>query len=133
MIQNGANPHLRNFDGQTEYEMHQLSGSISSSISQSVYFQTAEFKNKQFLSPMMYKAGVFPGNFKEVIGKGGEGTVIIGNWNGVESAFKFVRIYEQNEIDNQKEYYLSEIMANINKRLRTVKNDLLYFFGKEIY
>ena len=59
-----------------------------------------------------YTNGVFPGDFKEIIGKGGEGHVISGKWMGIDAAFKFI------EIKNQKApKYVDDGLEELKKRL----------------
>ena len=48
--------------------------------SKSIYFPIVDFKNKTLLGPWQYKNGVFPGKFNRLIGSGGEGYVLEGEW-----------------------------------------------------
>ena len=42
--------------------------------------------------PCSYSRGVFNGNFQREIGRGAFGTVLKGEWEGMDAAFKFVEI-----------------------------------------
>ena len=42
-----------------------------------------------------YQNGVYPSQFGQTIGSGGEGVVVGGFWHGEEAAFKFVPIRAQ--------------------------------------
>ena len=77
----------------------------------SVYFSV--YPDESYPTEMQeawfYKNGVFPGEFKEIIGKG---RVISGKWMGNDVAFKFI------EIKNQK--YQKDVdlgLEDLKKRL----------------
>ena len=63
----------------------------------SVYFSIYPDENypEELQLPWYYTNGVFPGNFKERIGKGSEGYVISGTWIGDNAAYKFVEIKDE--------------------------------------
>ena len=104
MIDKGANPFVINYDGETEYKKWSLSGeSLSNLPRKSFYFPVRKFPGFP-QKPWHYENGVFQGQFGDVIGRGGEGTVIGGVFNGEKVAYKFVEIgrssfYEKAEED----------------------------------
>ena len=59
-----------------------------------------------------YQNGVYPGQFGQIIGSGGEGVVVSGFWHGEEAAFKFVPMKAK-----QKAMYAKDGLADLAKRL----------------
>ena len=100
MIDKGANPFIKDCDGDTGYDFYSLSSSnlINLPKSKSVYFPIVDFKNKTLLGPWQYKTGVFPGKFNRLIGSGGEGYVLEGEWDNKKAAFKCVDVGKQEYI-----------------------------------
>ena len=92
MIDKGFNPFILSgvVDGYTEYKIRSLS-SLSNLPRKSCYFPVKAFSGFP-LNPWNYENGVFQGQFGDVIGQGGEGTVIGGLFNGEKVAYKFVEI-----------------------------------------
>ena len=80
---------------------------------ESIFFQVKSFPSGNLTSPFHYETGVYPGQFGRVIGKGGEGVVIQGQWNNEAAAFKFVTIKDQKFTG-----LVSDSLANMNARLR---------------
>ena len=97
MIDSGANPFIVDYEGNTEFDMWSFSGFTIPLLPKSVYFSI--YPDESYPSDIQrawyYSNGVFPGNFDELIGKGGEGYVVSGKWMGVEAAFKFAEIRNQ--------------------------------------
>ena len=92
MIDKGANPFVVDYYGRTEYKMRSLSDESLSNLPQkSCYFPVRKFPGFPH-NPWNYENGVFQGRFGDVIGRGGEGIVIGGVFNGEKMAFKFVEI-----------------------------------------
>ena len=136
MIDNGANPYIVTYGGNTEFYIHDL-GSLSNLPTQkSVYFTTRRIvgeseSNPDFDDPWFYKTGVFDGKFDELIGQGASGTVISGDWAGKKAAFKFVPIGKQ-----EKQEYASDAMKILNDKLSemtsiqaTKGSKVVKFFG----
>ena len=73
-----------------------------------------------------YTNGVFPGEFEEIIGKGGEGHVISGKWMGVGAAFKFIEIKNQKfqEIVRKGQEDLKNRLTELNA-LKTTKGSCI--------
>ena len=61
-----------------------------------------------------YKNGVFPGHFEDVLGKGGEGVVIQGEWHGKHAAFKFSPVKHTDPIRKVPE----KIKARVEQAIR---------------
>ena len=82
MIDKGANPFIKDGNDDTYYDTFSLSSSnlINMPKSKSIYFPIVDFENKTLLGPWQYKNGVFPGKFNRLIGSGGEGYVLEGEW-----------------------------------------------------
>ena len=113
MIDLGANPHIRNAEGATQYDLFGLSNLKNSPSVKSVFYPIKKFQNGNFGEPWCYKTGVYDGKFGRVIGKGGEGTVIQGEWNGQPAAYKFV---EMKGLKCREDY--EDVMADMNERLK---------------
>ena len=94
MIDSGANPFIVDFEGNTQFDKWSFSGFTIPLLPKSVYFSI--YPDESYPSDIQrawyYSNGVFPGNFDELIGKGGEGYVVSGKWMGVDAAFKFAEI-----------------------------------------
>ena len=84
----GANPNVILYTGKSQYGKRSgLSALKNIPKLKSVYFQLREF-NSDMPSAWEYKTGVFnQGNFGQVRGSGGEGTVIEGLWQNRKAAF----------------------------------------------
>ena len=126
------NPHVVNFDDTTEYDICGLSKSNLSNIPKvkSIWFTVDNWT---------YTSGVFPGDFEEKLGSGGEGTVIRGKWNGEPAAFKFVRI-EEDEIPQRRSETVEAGLKDLNKRLNEMEQltsiespTIIKFFGHYVY
>ena len=66
---------------------------------------------ESLLEPYRYLNGVLNGQFKRVVGHGGEGSVLEGIWCGVKAAYKFV------PIENMKNQGYDENMGELRRRL----------------
>ena len=113
MIDNGANPHIRNANGTVQYDLFGLSYLKNVPSVKSVFYPIKNFSSGNLGDPWYYKTGVYDGKYGQVIGKGGEGIVIRGEWNGEQAAYKFVQI---KGLKFGKNY--DEVMADVNKRLK---------------
>ena len=113
MIDLGANPYIRNIKGETNYDFYGLSNLNNLPSIKSVFFPIKKFSTGNLGEPWCYTTGVYDGKFGRVIGKGGEGTVIEGEWNGKPAAFKFVQI---KGLKMNKTY--SDAMTDMNERLK---------------
>ena len=79
----------------------------------SVFYPIKKFSTGNLGEPWYYTTGVNDGKFGRVIGKGGEGTVVEGDWNGQPAAYKFVEI---KGLKRGKNY--SDMLADMNERLK---------------
>ena len=113
MIDLGANPHIRDVNGDTNYDNFGLSNLNNLPSVKSVFFSIKKFSTGNVGEPWYYTTGVYDGKFGRVISKGGEGTVIQGEWNGQPAAFKFVQM---KGLKFREKY--SDNMADINERLK---------------
>ena len=113
MINRGANPHVRQFDNESQYEMYSLDSLSNVPTIESIYYPIKSFPSGNLPKPFNYITGVYPGKYGRVIGKGGEGTVIEGEWGNEPCAFKFV------EVRNQKfKQLVSDQLEDMNAQLR---------------
>ena len=94
MIDHGVNPFIVHYAGSTEYNDWSLSSLSNLPQQKSIYFLVKPFDALQH-EPWHYETGVFPGQFDDVIGSGGEGVVLAGILNGEEVAYKYVDIGKQ--------------------------------------
>ena len=113
MIDLGANPLIKNAIGKAHYDRFGLSSLNNLPSVKSVFYPIKKFSTGNLGEPWCYTTGVYDGNFGRVIGKGGEGTVIQGEWNGQPAAFKFV---EMKGLKIRKDY--DDILADMNERLK---------------
>ena len=123
MIDLGANPHVRSSDGYTHYDVMYdfmydamgLSNLKNVPLIKSVFYPIRTFSTGNLGEPWCYTTGVYDGKFGRIIGKGGEGTVIQGQWNGRKAAYKFVLI-KMVELKLNKDYV--GLMEDMNERLK---------------
>ena len=92
MIDDMANPFIIDTDGKTNYDRFNLSNLTNLPSIKSTFFQIKKFPTYNMGDPWCYTTGVYDGKYGVVIGKGGEGTVIQGEWNGQPAAYKFVEM-----------------------------------------
>ena len=113
MIDLGANPYIRDVNGDTNYDDLGLSNLNNLPSIKSVFYPIKNFRSGNLGEQWCYTTGVYDGKFGRVIGKGGEGTVIEGEFDGQPAAFKFVQMKGlklTNTYDDQ--------MAEMNERLK---------------
>ena len=91
MIDRGANPFVEFSERKPNFDQYCLSYLKNLPSIKSVFFSVKNFPNSNLPEPWHYTTGVYKGNYGKVVGKGGEGTVIEGDWNGKSVAFKFVK------------------------------------------
>ena len=113
MIDLGANPHIRSASGKTQCDLYGLSNLNNLPSIKSIFFPIKNFTTGNLGEPWCYTTGVYDGKFGRVIGKGGEGTVVEGEWNGQPAAYKFVEMKGQKTHENY-----DDAMADINERLK---------------
>ena len=113
MIKRGANPHVLNYNGNSEYNIHSLDSLPNVPTIKSVSYPIKSFPSGNLNSPFRYKSGVYPGQFGQVIGKGAEGIVIQGVWNNEKAAYKFVEVRDQKLMSLVKDG-----LADMNARVR---------------
>ena len=118
MLDQGVNPFVKSYNGETWYELASLSNSNLKNLSmkKSVFFPIVDFGNDALLGPWQYLTGVFPGNFNRLIGSGGEGHVVAGNWKSERAAFKWVSIGKQ-----EWKNYMKERIADMEKKLSEMR------------
>ena len=97
MVDSGANPYIVDFEEKTHFDKYSLSHLSLPEMPRSVYFSL--YPDESFPSELQrawyYSNGVFSGKYEEIIGKGGEGFVVSGQWMEVDAAYKFVEIKNQ--------------------------------------
>ena len=120
MGENGANPHVRDFNNCTQYDLFNLHSDASyKSMPKSIYFTVDGYNcrcsqslcQNRLLDPWRYLNGVLNGQFKRVVGHGGEGSVLEGIWCGQKAAYKFV------PIENLKLQEYTDQMSGLRRRL----------------
>ena len=114
MLDKGANPFVKDYNGFTHYDIWLLSNSNLTNVprEKSIFFPIVGFGNSSLLGPWQYLTGVFPGNFNRLIGSGGEGYVVAGTWNNNKAAFKWVHVGKQ-----EPKTYASEYIVDMEKKL----------------
>ena len=97
MIDSGMNPYIINYVGKRQFDYFSLSDLTIPTMPKSVYFSVYPDSSypMEMQEAWFYTNGVFPGEFEELIGKGGEGHVISGKWMAVDAAYKFIEIKNQ--------------------------------------
>ena len=113
MIDLWANPYIRDVNCDTDYDVLGLSNLNNLPSVKSVFYPIKKFLTGNLGEPWCYSTGVYDGKFGRVIGKGGEGTVIQGEWNGQPAAFKFVQMKGLKLIHEYEDN-----IADMNKRLK---------------
>ena len=135
MLNNGANPYICNYNGNSSVHHLRRAGYEIDMKQRSVYFTTQPLfgTNPGFLHPWFYKTGVFNGNFdlEKPLGEGSAGIVIKGEWAGKKAAFKFVDIGKQQQLGHAK--YSLEILgkklSEMNEIQSTKGSRILSFYG----
>ena len=104
MIDSGVNPYVVNCYGKTSFDLidqyfnRSLSHLRIPEMPRSVYFSV--YPDESYPSELQqawyYSNGVYSGKYEEFIGKGSEGYVVSGEWMGLDVAYKFVEIKNQN-------------------------------------
>ena len=126
LCDNGATPHIRSHNNFTQYNSCNLHSDASFNLlPKSVFFTIDGYKCRCFQSPCQnflleswrYLNGVLNGQFKRVIGKGGEGSVLEGVWCGMRVAYKFVEITNQ-KLTIDYEESMSELRRRINESIQ---------------
>ena len=113
MINRGANPHVRQFDDKSQYEMYSLNSLSNVPSIESIYYPIKSFPSGTLPKPFNYITGVYPGKYGRVIGRGGEGIVIQGEWGNEPCAFKFVEVRDQKHTQ-----FVHDNLEDMNARLR---------------
>ena len=118
MLDKGANPFIKNYNGNTEFDDRSLSSSNLANLpnEKSIFFPIADFGNKSLLGPWQYLIGVFPGKFNRLIGSGGEGHVVQGVWNSIMAAFKWVPVGKQVEKTS-----INAVLADMENKLSELR------------
>ena len=131
MLKNGANPHVRNYGDVTEYDFYDLQLDATcvatlNSLPKSIYFTIDQYTcrccqqpcTNALIEPWRYTNGVLNGQFKRVVGKGGEGSVLEGLWCGQKAAYKFVPITNQT--------FLNSVGDGMNELKRRLNESIQY-------
>ena len=102
LIDAGVNPHVLGYDDITQYDVFSLASLSNLPTIKSIFFAVKSFPCRcatqcagDLSNECFYQNGVYPGQFGQVIGSGGEGIVVSGFWHGEEAAFKFVPVRPQ--------------------------------------
>ena len=110
LINAGVNPHVRDNDDDTEYDMKSLASLSNIPAIKSIFFAVKSFPCTCAITcagdlsmEWFYQNGVYPGQFGQIIGSGGEGVVVSGYRHGEEAAFKFVPVRTQQFLANSED------------------------------
>ena len=114
MIDRGANPHIRNAEGISNYERFGLASLKKVPSVKSVFYPIKNFPAGNLGESWCYKTGVYDGKYGAVVGKGGEGVVIRGKWRGQHAAYKFVPIKGQ-QFAPSYENSVADMNARLNE------------------
>ena len=102
LIDAGVNPHVLDYDDETKFDLHDLASLSNITTIKSIFVAVKSFPCTcptqcagDLSMEWFYQNGVYPGQFGQVIGSGGEGVVVSGIWHGEEAAFKFVPVRAQ--------------------------------------
>ena len=102
----------------------------------SIYFTTRPVfsKSRSISYWPLYSSGIFDGKFQEEVGQGAFGTVISGEWEGKNAAFKFVEIKSAGEIVSTRIFgelpkVLNESLDEIKSMLTTKGSRILRYYG----
>ena len=124
MINRGVNPYVVDHNGLSQFELWNLSNMSNLPSSRSIFFSIEPFKcfcdvkcQSDLSNPWFYRNGIFDGKFDYVIGKGASGVVLHGYCHGVEAAFKFVDIGEQQFLE-----YVTDNLAELNRKLGEMRS-----------
>ena len=113
MVNRGANPHVRNHCDSSDYKRYSLGSLSNVTTVESIFYPIKSFSSGNLPKPFRYRTGVYPGKYGRVIGRGGEGIVVQGDWANEACAFKFVEIKDQ-----KLRKLVSDGLADMNARLR---------------
>ena len=123
MINAGANPHVINFAGNTHYADYSLSNlEYKTPPPKSIYYTVKKIEDFVADEPFFYTNGIFPGTFDELLGHGGEGSVVRGMWGKLKVAYKFVAV--ENTLSYNLDKQLNE-MTTINAARGTSILDII--------
>ena len=113
MIRKGANPHVQDCDGYSNYKDYSLGSLSNVPTIESIFYPIKSFPSGNLASPFNYENGFYPGQFGQVVGKGAEGIVIEGVWSNEKAAYKFVQVRDQKFMRN-----VDDGLADMNTRVR---------------
>ena len=129
MIDLGANPKIRKVNGETEADRFDLYNFKNVPSVKSAFFPIKSFPTGNLGNPWYYTTGVYDGKFERVVGKGGEGTVVQGEWNGQQAAYKFVDMKRLKFIDKHVDAMvdMSERLKEMTEMMSTTGDAILPF------
>ena len=129
LIDHGANPHIRNTDDKTYYDAFDLSNLNNVPSVKSIFYPIKRFTTGNLGDSWFYTTGVYDGKFTQVIGKGGEGIVIRGEWNGQPAAYKFVEMKGQKITDTYDDNMadMEERLTEMTEMMATPGDAILHF------
>ena len=125
MLEHGANPFVLYHDNTSQQQHWSLQlASKYLYMPKSIFYTVDPIKcqcqrascTNPFKQAWYYTNGVFNGQFKCVIGRGGEGIVIEGEMCGISVVFKFVSITEQQFMEK-----VSDGLVELRKRLNEAR------------
>ena len=121
LIDAGVNPHVLNYEDDSQYDFASLASLSNITTIKSILFAVKSFPCTcptqcagDLSKEWFYKNGVYPGQFGQIIGSGGEGVVVSGFWHGEEAAFKFVPVRAQQFSEFAKDS-LADLATRLNE------------------
>ena len=119
------------YSGRSQFDKYSFDSLTNVPALESIFFPIKSFPNGNLGRRFHYENGVYPGQFRRVVGKGAEGVVIEGIWNNEKAAFKFVRVRDQKAMKT-----VQDGLADMNVRLREMLemesitgSNILKFYG----
>ena len=121
LIDAGVNPHVLNYEDDSQYDRYSLASLSNIPSVKSIFFAVISFPCRcatrcagDLANEWFYQNGVYPGQFGQIIGSGGEGVVVSGFWHGEEAAFKFVPVRAQQFLE-LAEVSLADLATRLNE------------------
>ena len=99
LIDAGVNPHVIDFEGDSQYDQFSLGSLSNIPTIKSIVFGVKSFPCTctvlcagDLSEEWLYFSGIFDGRFDRVIGQGGEGIVLNGYWHGKQRHLSSVQL-----------------------------------------
>ena len=94
MVDNGANPFIKDCQGNCFHDIFGLSSLNNLPRTKSVFFPVKKFSTDSLKQPWCYTTGIYDGQYDKIVGTGKHSIVVKGLFEGQPSAFKFEEMSE---------------------------------------